>query len=535
MKRAFAVILCLMMWQGHFATTAYCSLANENLPGLRVKSIERVLRLRPEEVDLATAALIISERWSDVVYGRRCLSELDDMALEIQKRLQERRIKTNFRAIEVVNEYLFDELGFKAVSEANDPNDLFLHTVLEKRQGYCLSLSVLYLSIGERLGLPLYGVVVPGHFFVRYEDKRARFNIETVAQGATPTDEYYITKYNVPEGVRDSIYMKNLNNIQTLGCFFNNLGIVYSDIGDNDYALETLELAVEINPVLSESRSSLGNAYLTKGQLAEAIYQYDKALEINPNDAKTHNNLGNAYTERGWTNYAISEYLSALEIDPKLPDAHKNLARAYCKQKSYGQAISQLKNLMSIGGDEADCQSQLGNVYLQMGKHKEAIRYYKKSLGIKPNLVEAGCGLAQCYNKLGLVKEEMQAYQKVLGYNPNVLPALINLGNAYFKQEQYDSAIELYSKAVLIVPEDASINYNIGAAYSNKGMYEQANAAYQNALKLDPKFADAHYGFAVCLYNLGKYDLAWKHISTAKQLGAKVTQKQLDAIKGKLR
>ncbi|MHC4759552.1 MAG: transglutaminase family protein, partial [Planctomycetota bacterium] len=36
---------------------------------------------------------------------------------------------------------------------------MFLHTVMDKKQGYCLSLSILYLSIGERLGLPLYGVV----------------------------------------------------------------------------------------------------------------------------------------------------------------------------------------------------------------------------------------------------------------------------------------------------------------------------------------------------------------------------------------
>ena len=67
-------------------------------------------------------------------------------------------------AIPVINDYLFNELSFKTIDKATDPYDLFLHSVMDRRQGYCLSLSVLYLSIGERLGLPLYGVVVPGHF-----------------------------------------------------------------------------------------------------------------------------------------------------------------------------------------------------------------------------------------------------------------------------------------------------------------------------------------------------------------------------------
>ena len=53
-----------------------------------------------------------------------------------------------------INKYLFEELNFRSVETADDPEDLFLHSVIDKKRGYCLSLSVLYLSIGERLGMP---------------------------------------------------------------------------------------------------------------------------------------------------------------------------------------------------------------------------------------------------------------------------------------------------------------------------------------------------------------------------------------------
>ncbi len=534
MKKIFAVIICVLIFTPMVLGRRQEPLANENKAGLYARSIEQVLRLREDEVDLATAALIVSERWSDMVHGRRYLSTLDDMALEIRERLRRRRLKANFRAIPVINAYLFDELGFKSTSEASDPNDLFLHTVLDKKSGYCLSLSILYLSLAERLGLPLYGVVVPGHFFVRYDDGQVRFNIETTSKGGSAPDEHYINKFKVPIG-NISIYMKNLDKIQTLGCFLNNLGNSYDDVGNIDSALLALERAVEINPTLSEARSNLGNIYLTKGQVTEAINQYRAALKINPNDAKTHNNLGNAYVQLYWLNYAVSEYLRSIRLDPKFADAYKNLAIVYCKQKRFRQAIAQLRRAIVLEPRDADCYSQLGSVYDQMGNYEQAISQYEKALKINPKLAEAYYGLGLCYNKLGSVEDEIWGYKRALAVKPDMLAALVNLGNAYFGQKKYSAAIEQYKKAVLIQPDEAMVHYNLGAAFSNNENYEQAVAEYLRTVEIDPEIGDAHYGLAFGFYQLKKYNLAWKHIQMAEKLGVEISKDQLKAIKRRLR
>lgn len=509
-------------------------LANDKKSGLYARSIEQVLRLKEDEVDLATAALIVSEHWSDMVYGRRYLETLDDMALEIRERLRRRRLKPDYRAIPVINEYLFSELGFKSISEASDPHDLFLHTVLDKKAGYCLSLSILYLSLGERLGLDLYGVVVPGHFFVRYDDNQMRFNIETTSKGGSAPDEHYINKFKVPQG-SNGIYMKNLNKIQTLGCFFNNLGNSYNEVGNIDSALLALERAVETNPTLSESRANLGNIYLTKGQVTDAINQYREALRINPNDAKTHNNIGNAYVQQDWLNYAVNEYVQSLRLDPDFTDAYKNLAIVYCKQERFQQAIMQLRQAIALKPKDAECYSQLGNVFQQMGNYHQAISEYNKAIKINAKLAEAYYGLGVCYNKLNAVDEEIWGYKRALAVQPDMLAARVNLGNAYFGQKKYIMAIEQYKKAVLIQPGEAMIHYNLGAAYSNSENYEQGVAAYLMAVEIDPENGDAHYGLAFGFYQLKKYDLAWKHIKMAEKLGVEVSKDQLNAIKRKLR
>ena len=534
MKKLLSTLIFILVLSPMLLARSNRPLANANKAGLRVRSIEEVLRLREDEVDLATAALIVSEQWSDMVYGREYLSRLDNMALEIRDRIESKRLRRQSSAIPEINHYLFDELGFKSLSEAVDPNSLFLHNVMDEKCGYCLSLSILYLSLAERLDLPLYGVVVPGHFFVRYDDGRTRFNIETTSNGSTAPDEHYRKKFNVPQDNGNGIYLKNLNKTQTLGCLFNNLGNTYSDIGNTDSAMLALARAVDINPSLSESRSNLGNIYLKKGRIADAIREYEMALQINPNDAKTHNNLGNAYTQRDWFNYAVTEYKESIRLDPNFTDAYKNLAITYCKQQRYSQAISQLKQANALDPEDAGCYSQMGEVYSQMGNYEKAVSAYKQALRIDPDLVDANYGLALCFNKLGMVIDEIWAYQKVLTLKPDMLAALISLGNAYFGQEKYVAAIEQYKKAVQIEPDEAMIYYNLGAAYSNSNNYEQAVAAYLKAVEIDPTIGDAHYGLAFGFYQLKNYNLAWKHIKIAQELGVEVTEDQINSIKSRL-
>lgn len=526
--KTITVLLCLC------SCPALGRLANAGKAGLHVRSLDEVLRLQDDAVDLATATLIASEYWSDMVHGRRYLEQLDAMALEIIKRLRQRHFQIDSRAIPIINDYLFNELGFKTISHADDPNDLFLHSVMDRRQGYCLSLSVLYLALGERLGLDLHGVVVPGHFFVRYDTRQMRFNIETTSNGASPPDDHYIEKFSVPMNGHDTVYMKNLTKRQTLGCFFNNLGNVYSEIGDIDTAQLALERAVAINPALSESRANLGNVYLLKGRVDDAIQQYRVATQLNPNDPKAHNNLGNAYMELDLLADAISSYRLSLDLDPNFTDAHRNLALAYARQEEYGDALAHLKQAIRVDPENAQIRSQLGDVYYHTGDYDKAITQFRKALTLKPDLAEAYYGLGICFGEQGLAGDEIRAYRTALTIKPDLLPALVSLGNACFNQKDYDSAIQYYSQAARMKPGDAWILYNLGSAYSNKEDFGHAVKTYLQAITINPDIGDAHHGLAYGFYQLQKYDLAWKHINIARKLGVQITDDQVEAIRSRL-
>lgn len=60
-----------------------------------------------------------------------------------------------------------------------NPNNIFLAGLMRTGRGSCVSMPMLYLVIGQRLGLPLYLVHIGKHFFIRWDEPRFRADIET--------------------------------------------------------------------------------------------------------------------------------------------------------------------------------------------------------------------------------------------------------------------------------------------------------------------------------------------------------------------
>jgi regulator of sirC expression with transglutaminase-like and TPR domain len=97
------------------------------------------------------------------------LAILDRMASAIASRLPSGAPGREFVA--TANRYLFDELGFHGNEmDYNDPRNSCLNYVLDRRTGIPIALSVVYIEIARRLGQPVTGIGLPGHFIIEYND-----------------------------------------------------------------------------------------------------------------------------------------------------------------------------------------------------------------------------------------------------------------------------------------------------------------------------------------------------------------------------
>lgn len=90
-----------------------------------------------------------------------------------------------FSNIQALNDLLFTQEGFCGNEEDyDDPRNSFLNDVLDRRLGIPISLSVIYMELGRRRGLPIEGIGFPGHFIVKYARRSEDILIDPYHRGA---------------------------------------------------------------------------------------------------------------------------------------------------------------------------------------------------------------------------------------------------------------------------------------------------------------------------------------------------------------
>jgi regulator of sirC expression with transglutaminase-like and TPR domain len=155
---------------------------------MSVETFRRAISKAEEEINLAEAMLAISKSYSPELDIAGYLSRLDAMAEEIRALL-----KPGLNAaatVAALNVYLFEREGFCGSSENYyDPRNSYLDQVIERRTGLPITLSVVYLELGWRLGLPLSGVSFPGHFLVKLPVEGGEVVLDPFARGVSLDEE----------------------------------------------------------------------------------------------------------------------------------------------------------------------------------------------------------------------------------------------------------------------------------------------------------------------------------------------------------
>ena len=129
----------------------------------------KLLIAKPEqEIPLAEAALWISAEARPEIDVPHWLNEIDRIAERIGARLDGSEVP--LAQVEVLNQGFFEQEGFGG-NEADyaNANNSFLDVVIDTRKGIPITLSILYIEIAKRLGIPAQGVGFPGHFLVKVE------------------------------------------------------------------------------------------------------------------------------------------------------------------------------------------------------------------------------------------------------------------------------------------------------------------------------------------------------------------------------
>lgn len=283
-------------------------------PYTPLERLSRLGQLPDEEIDLAEAALMVAAlEYSglDEVYY---LNLLDDLADEVRPIIA---TETDpLKSIERLNYFLSELKGFRG-NEANygDRRNSYFNDVLTRRTGIPITLSLLYIELGKRLGLHFEGIGLPGHFIIRYRELAPQTlgygdqfsaNSDNFEQGGLPgqgkraygdilLDPFnggnILTEEECVELVRErygrvmplqGAFSRAVTNKQFLTRMLTNLKVTCLNEKDFDQALQIQEALVALNSEAAEERRDRGLLYLRMGRMGRAISDLQYYLRKEP-------------------------------------------------------------------------------------------------------------------------------------------------------------------------------------------------------------------------------------------------------------
>lgn len=226
------------------------------MTGLRV--FEKVLAEKDQRIELARACLMIAQDAYPGLDVERYMGEIESMALRLRARLR------NAGGVEerviALNEFLFEKLGYWGnTDDYYDPRNSYLNEVIDRKTGIPITLSILYMELGRRIGLPLEGVSFPGHFLVRVRLRGGMLILDPFAGGAPQSEGELRVRLQrvIPEGVAADVsvaelpldqFLEPASNRQILARVLRNLKGIYRETDKPERLLQVLDRMLVVSP-----------------------------------------------------------------------------------------------------------------------------------------------------------------------------------------------------------------------------------------------------------------------------------------------
>jgi regulator of sirC expression with transglutaminase-like and TPR domain len=239
-----------------------------------------------ERIDLVRASLTIAHtEYPDLdtdAYRRR----VEDLALRVKRLVPD--LGDPSESIVALNRVLFEEEGFRGNREDYyDPRNSFLNDVLDRKLGIPITLAVVYMEVARRVGFPLAGVGMPGHFLLKHYDVEGReilidpFNHGSILS-AEDCQRCLDEIYGGGQMPLQPQFLMAVSRRQVLVRMLNNLKSIYLSGRNFRKALPIVDLILAIYPRSPEDVKQRALLRWSLGQTRGALADLDDYLKMSP-------------------------------------------------------------------------------------------------------------------------------------------------------------------------------------------------------------------------------------------------------------
>lgn len=224
-----------------------------------------------DRIDLTRACLLIAEDAYPGLDVESYVLEVERLALRLRGRLS--RTAGAEEKVVALNQYLFGDLGYSGnAADYYDPRNSYLNEVMDRRTGIPLTLSVLYMELGRKIGLPLEGVSFPGHFLVRVRMRGGMLVLDPFSGGEPQAEQDLRDRLKrvIPRDATGGIPVRDLpldqflepaTKRQILARLLRNLKGIYRQAEKPGRMLEVLNRALVVSPHSTSDLRDRGVVY----------------------------------------------------------------------------------------------------------------------------------------------------------------------------------------------------------------------------------------------------------------------------------
>ena len=248
---------------------------------------EQFLSQPDNQINLAEAALLLARLEYPELDVSSYMKRIHKLADEVRSRLPENPNAGD--TLNQLNQVLFVENGFEGNSDHYyDPRNSFLNDVLDRKLGIPISLSILYIELGQELGLPLAGVSFPGHFLVKLEIDNGAIVLDPYFGGISLSEddlEERLQEFYGDELKRHHFYglLATSTNKEIIVRVLRNLRNLYMQEGHWEKALTMADYMVDLDDDKADALRARGAIYEQLECSASALQDYKHYLTVSPN------------------------------------------------------------------------------------------------------------------------------------------------------------------------------------------------------------------------------------------------------------
>src|SRR5262245_8339297 len=198
------------------------------------------------------------------------------------------------RQLHRLRECLFEEEGFAGnTEEYGDPRNSYLNEVLDRRLGIPITLSLVLIDVGRRLGLEMEGIGLPGHFITgaRVAGEQVLldpFNGGTILTGEG-CSEVVARALGRPVDLAPDHFVP-VTNRQFLTRMLLNLKGSYWRREAWDKVVTVIDRLLVVNPEAGSEWRDRGIAWSKQGQIARGLADWERYLTDFP-EAPDHEQI----------------------------------------------------------------------------------------------------------------------------------------------------------------------------------------------------------------------------------------------------